>query len=548
MMNRKKALEKLREKHFDLLIIGGGITGAGIALDAASRGLNVALIEMHDFASGTSSRSTKLIHGGLRYLKQFELKLVNEVGRERAIVHRLAPHLVHPDKMLLPLIEGGNYGYWLTSMGLTVYDFLAGVEGDDKRRMLSKEETLESEPLLRGDILEGSGLYAEYRTDDARLVIGVIKTAVEHGATVANYLRADSLNVSHERIKSVSVTDIRSLDRFEINARSIVNATGPWVDEIRQYDGKLSSRHLRLTKGVHLVVAHERLPVKSTIYFDNEDGRMIFAVPRGSTTYLGTTDTEYTGEKREPEVDLNDVTYILGAVNRMFPDVGLTPGDVESTWAGLRPLIHEEGKSASEVSRKDEMFVSKNGLISIAGGKLTGYRKMAERVVNKVYESRKIKFPTCKTDHIKISGGDFDNYSDVTALKAELEATFSTFFDRRTNADYLVNNYGTDSLEILNRAKSCGSPSVTNLLKAEIDYTIDHEMVESLADFFERRTGRVNFDINFVREHLEVALSVMAKKLEWDKEQIVKERDNMTSIIDRASGNLTWKAEWGAQA
>ncbi|MDP4953442.1 MAG: FAD-dependent oxidoreductase, partial [Flavobacteriales bacterium] len=198
-MNREKALSRLRSEDFDLLVIGGGITGVGVALDAQTRGLKVALVEKNDFASGTSSRSTKLIHGGLRYLKQFEFKLVNEVGRERAIVHKLAPHLVHPDKMLLPLIKDGNYGYLLTSMGLSVYDILAGVEGNDKRKMLDKNEASSMEPLLRTEDLEGAGFYAEYRTDDARLVMTLAKTAWREGAVLCNHIEAKEFHYNDDQ-------------------------------------------------------------------------------------------------------------------------------------------------------------------------------------------------------------------------------------------------------------------------------------------------------------------------------------------------------------
>ena len=288
---RENTIKSLKTTEFDLLIIGGGITGAGIALDAASRGMKVALIEKNDFASGTSSKSTKLIHGGLRYLKQFDFWLVKEVGTERAIVHKLAPHLVVPEKMILPLIDGGTYGSWLTSIGLKVYDILASVEGDDKRKMLTKEEALQKEPLLPEKILNGAGYYAEYRTDDARLTIEILKTALNYNAQILNYAAVIEFLYNDKSVVGAKISDSISGEKFEVKSKYVVNAAGPWVDELRQLNHSKIGKRLHLTKGVHLVVAHEKLPVKQSVYFDIPDGRMMFAIPRGKVTYFGTTDT-----------------------------------------------------------------------------------------------------------------------------------------------------------------------------------------------------------------------------------------------------------------
>ncbi len=540
MMNRNNAIKRLQQETFDLLVIGGGITGAGIALDAASRGLNVALVEKRDFGSGTSSRSTKLIHGGLRYLKQFEFKLVNEVGRERAIVHRIAPHLVHPDKMLLPLITNGNYGYWLTNIGLTVYDFLAGVEGDDRRRMLNREETLACEPLLRSDIVEGGGLYAEYRTDDARLVMAVIKTAAHHHAAVANYMSVNELQTKNQRVVGALVEDTLSGGTFAINARVVVNSTGPWVDDLRRMAGEDLKKRLMLTKGVHLVVPHERLPIRQTVYFDHCDGRMIFAVPRGGVTYLGTTDTAYDGDRNEPAVLPEDVHYILEAVNAMFPSVFLSTNDVESSWAGLRPLIHEAGKNPSEVSRKDEIFTAPNGLISIAGGKLTGYRKMAERVVDRVCHQL-ASDAVCITERITLHGGNFDTYADLVAFKEVLKDQHSVLFNERIDASYLVNNYGRDAASIAERAAEFTSNDIPALLYAELIYAIENEMCCTALDFWERRTGRLNFNIATVRQYARDTIQAMALKLHWDSARCAAEMYTVQSAIARVSGEGSWK-------
>ncbi|WP_439128692.1 glycerol-3-phosphate dehydrogenase/oxidase, partial [Polaribacter sp.] len=444
--NRKNITKHIQNTEFDVLIIGGGITGAGIALDAASRGMKVALIEKRDFASGTSSKSTKLIHGGLRYLKQFDFWLVKEVGTERAIVHKLAPHLVIPEKMILPLIEGGTYGSWLTSIGLKVYDILASVEGEDKRKMLDKKEALAKEPLLPENILNGAGYYAEYRTDDARLTLEVLKTALDYDAKVINYTKATEFIYKDDRVVGAKVKDVITNENFDIKAKYVVNATGPWVDTLRQTNHSKTGKRLHLTKGVHLVVPHEKLPVKQSVYFDVPDGRMMFAIPRGKVTYFGTTDTNYQEDKNNVTTNLVDATYLIAAVNNMFPDINISLEDIESSWAGLRPLIHEEGKSASELSRKDEIFVSDTELISIAGGKLTGYRKMAERIVDLVAKKYKRRFhkefEDIKTKEIVLSGGTFANFNEVKSYTDAIQNRITEVGFDRKDAEYLVHNYG----------------------------------------------------------------------------------------------------------
>ncbi len=534
-MNRTLALDKFRKESFDLLVIGGGITGVGIALDAQTRGLKVALVEKNDFASGTSSRSTKLIHGGLRYLKQFEFKLVNEVGRERAIVHRLAPHLVHPDKMLLPLIKDGNYGYLLTSMGLSVYDILAGVEGNDRRKMLDKDQASTMEPLLRTEDLEGAGFYAEYRTDDARLVMTLAKTAWREGAVLCNHIEANAFLYNDDnKVCGVKLRDAKSGEEISLSASQIVNATGPWVDLLREKDQSKNGKQLFLSKGVHLVVRHDRLPVNQTVYFDNTDGRMIFAIPRGRITYIGTTDTPYEGGKEEPGTTRADVDYILEAVNQMFPSVKLQAEDVESSWSGLRPLIHEEGKSASEMSRKDEIFDSPSGLISIAGGKLTGYRKMAERVVDRVVQQGKVKAKPCTTAAQKLEDAGFDSYSEVQAMVDRLFTEYPQLLPEFKSAEYLVHNYGSASEGILQAAQKIELPAELALAAAEADYCIQHEMALDLIDFFERRTGRLYFDIPSIPKIRQVVSLVFAKHYSWNEETILAQE----SLLDEAMSRV----------
>ncbi len=519
--NRPNFINVLKSEQFDLLVIGGGITGAGVALDAASRGLKVALCEKNDFAQGTSSKSTKLIHGGLRYLKQLEFGLVKEVGSERAIVHKLAPHLVVPEKMLLPLFDGKSLGYWLTSFGLMIYDWLAGVKREDQRRMLTRPQTLRHEPLLKKDGIKGGAIYSEYRTDDARLTVEIMKASARHGVVAMNYVRvANFVYDDQGKLSGVNATDEQTGESLIIKSTVVVNAAGSWVDDLRSLNKSKTGKRLFLTKGVHIVVAHEKLPVKQAIYFDVHDGRMIFAIPRGRVTYIGTTDTPYTGSKDHVVTYQNDAWYLIEAVNTMFPDVTLTIMDVESSWAGLRPLIYEDGKSASELSRKDEIFESPSGLISIAGGKLTGYRKMAERVVDmlvqKYFNNRMLK--NCSTQSIALASHTFTSYQDVRKYQVALRRQLEPFGFSILVAHYLVENYGQQTDTIMGYFREHHEPIEDKrlaLLSAELWYCTHHEMVVSLSDFFVRRTGLLYFEIEVVKKYRDKIAFQLQTYLHW---------------------------------
>ncbi len=524
-LDRKETIQKLSAEEYDLVVIGGGITGGGIALDAASRGLKVALLEKGDFASGTSSKSTKLIHGGLRYLKQFDFWLVKEVGSERAIVHKLAPHIVLPEKMLLPLIEGGSYGKWLTSIGLKVYDILAQVTGDDKRQMLDKKEALKLEPLLPKKILNGAGYYAEYRTDDARLTIENIKTSLQFGAMALNYAQVVDFVYKEGQVAGVQVKDNSSGDEFTIKSKYVISAAGPWVDELRGLNNSKKGKRLHLTKGVHLVFPYEKLPVKQSVYFDIPDGRMMFAIPRGKITYVGTTDTNFNLDKDKVTTDLADAIYLISAVNNMFPKINLEMEDIISSWAGLRPLIHEEGKSASELSRKDEIFTSDTGLISIAGGKLTGYRKMAERVVNRIAKKLEDDHDTsikeCFTDKIPLCGSEFKKFKHVKKYIDEVFQRIKTDGFTAYDAWFLVTNYGKQTEKILQDYQSFKNKDAhLRMIRAELKFGIEHEMVLNPMDFFIRRTGRLYFDIDSVRNFMEPIFDDIQKTYDYSGEEM----------------------------
>lgn len=506
---RAAQIAQLEAENWDLLVIGGGITGAGIALDAASRGIKVALLEMQDFAAGTSSRSTKLIHGGLRYLKQFEFRLVREVGRERAILHKNAGHLVIPEKMLLPIVEGGTFGKLGVWFGLWLYDVLAGVKKEERRVMLSAEETLKEIPNIEPKGLKGAGLYSEYRTDDARLVIEVIKTATEHGAIPINYAKVSKLNYERGTISGLTALDLLTGKEFSVRAKQIVNAAGPWVDSIREMDNSLNHKRLRHTKGVHLVVESKRLPIKESVYFDIEDGRMMFAIPRGPWTYFGTTDTDFVGNLKHPDVDQKDCDYLIKAVNKMFPSAKIEMKDIVSSWAGIRPLIHEAGKGPSELSRKDEVFESQTGLLTIAGGKLTGFRKMAEKIVDIVAKRLMNAKPTlqlknCTTDQIKLTGF---RYESESLMNDQVERLSKQFGMPEKEVLWVHQLFGSATESILKKAE--GKDEIA-LLKATLSYCIEEESVFTLSDFFVRRTALLYFGRPWIKPSMEAAKTVFA--------------------------------------
>lgn len=540
--NRAEQIEKLKSEKYDLIIIGGGITGAGIALDAANRGLKTCLVEKNDFASGTSNKSTKLIHGGLRYLKQLEIGLVKESGRERAIVHRLAAHLVIPEKMLLPLTKDGVFGSLLTSIGLKVYDLLANVEGDDRRQMLDKNETLALEPLLSEDTLLGGGYYSEYRTDDARLTIELLKMASHFGADVINYCEMQSFLYSvKNKVNGITCVEHNTGETFEIRSKRLVSATGPWVDVLRKKDGSLDKKHLYLTKGVHLVFPFQKLPVKQSLYFDTPDGRMIFAIPRGRVTYVGTTDTPYTNSLDRVVTTKADVEYLINAINATFQTSMVTINDIEATWAGLRPLIHEESDSPSEVSRKDEIFVSERGLISIAGGKLTGYRKMAQRVIEKVLDTMKRKdklhLKNSTTRNIPLTIPALKTVAEVNDYKTEINLKLKSMgLIDNYEVDYLVSNYGKQTDFIIEKtAQLTNKNPLEKLIRAELWFCIKYEMMNSLTDFFVRRTGRLYFNIASVIAYKNLILEDCITILKWNEKRVKKEVAKLDTLIKDAT-------------
>ncbi|WP_078381681.1 glycerol-3-phosphate dehydrogenase/oxidase [Sutcliffiella halmapala] len=526
--NRTMLLEKMKEETYDVLVIGGGITGSGIALDSTTRGMKTAVVEMQDFAAGTSSRSTKLVHGGLRYLKQLEVRMVAEVGKERAVVYENGPHVTTPEWMLLPIQKGGTFGKFSTSVGLRLYDFLANVKRSERRKMLNATETMKLEPLLSWDKLKGGGVYVEYRTDDARLTIEVMKEAVKQGVDAVNYAKVERLLYENGKVSGALVVDQISNKAYQIRAKKVVNAAGPWVDSLREMDGSKTGKYLQLTKGIHLVFDQKTFPLKQAIYFDTEDKRMIFAIPRDGKTYVGTTDTVYKEDMVHPRMTRQDKDYVLQAINYLFPSLSISETDIESSWTGLRPLIYEEGKSASEISRKDEVWISNSGLITIAGGKLTGYRKMAEMVVNQINKQFSkelgVNFGPSKTKKLPISGGDVGGSKNLQhfidkktkegtdfGLTEEQSRKLSAMYG--SNVDKLFSIAGSSD----KKAKQLGVPLD---VYSQLIYAIHEEMTVTPLDFFIRRTGALFFQIAWVQKWKGKVIEIMAKELIWTKEQL----------------------------
>lgn len=553
-LTRKDQLQHMEKVDYDIVVIGGGITGAGIALDAAKRGMKVALVEMQDFAEGTSSRSTKLVHGGLRYLKQFQIGVVRETGIERAIVYENGPHVTTPEWMLLPFHKGGTFGKFTTSIGLRVYDMLAEVKRSEQRKMLSVDDVIEKEPLVKREGLLGGGYYVEYKTDDARMTIEVMKKAAEFGADPINHVKAVGFIYDQGKVVGVHAEDQIDGGSYQILGRRVINATGPWVDEVRSHDAesKKGKKQLFLSKGVHLVFDEKDFPLKQAVYFDaKSDGRMIFAIPRNGKTYMGTTDTRYTGDKKEPVATAEDRRYLLDTTNNMFPGLDLDESHIESTWAGIRPLIHEEGKDPSEISRKDEIWEAKSDLITIAGGKLTGYRHMAQEIVDlvakRLQQEYGLKFRKADTKNQPISGGDVGGSAGFEDFVARMSERAPSYGLSITNGQRLARHYGSNVERVYEIIGSLGAASehygLPKDIHAQVIYSIQHEMAANPRDYFVRRTGDLYFNIANVEKYKDAVINVMGDLLEWDENTRKEEKETLRTAYLQVKGGTGFALE-----
>lgn len=524
---RAKNLEALTGQTFDVLVIGGGVTGAGVARDAALRGLSVALVERKDFAAGTSSRSSKLIHGGLRYLQQGDVGLVREAATERHTLRKLVPHLVRPQQLIVPVSSRG--GYAKIKVGLFTFDRLAGVAKDEQYRMLSKEETLDLEPLLRSEDVYGGGLYYEYLTDDARLVLEVVKSAAALGAVAANYAEVTAFTFENGRVSGAVVEDRFTGEELRVQARVVVNAAGPWVDRVRLLCEHGEQPKLHLTKGIHLGLRRERLPVSRIIIMTARDRRSVFAIPYNGVTYIGTTDTNYSAPEDYPLITMDDVSYLLEAATRTFQGEPLSPDDIVSAWAGLRPLLHEEGKAPSEISRKDEIMTGASGLLSVAGGKLTTFRRMAERIVDLVCDRLRAAGQTvperiAESAQLPLSGGDTGD--DVAAFARRLQTRWPEVGE--DVVEHLVRLYGSNAelmVEGIAADPLLGARCAPDLpvTRAEVEYAMREEMAVTLEDLLERRSRLLLWDPDNGLHALQQAARWMAAALDWDAHRIERE-------------------------
>ncbi len=532
--SREQSLRQASEKHWDVIIIGGGATGCGTALDAASRGLKTLLIEKSDFASGTSGRSTKLIHGGLRYLKNLEFGLVREVGKERAILQRNARHLVYRDPMFLPVYRGGELGRLSTSVALWVYECLAGVESSERRVMLNKEQALSHLPLLQKKDLLGAAKYFEYRTDDARLTLSLALSAQEYGATVLNYTEVKEFlyDDSSQGIKGVVLKDLVKGNMYHAKAQTVVNAAGPWVDHIHALDKTSTSDHkLKGSRGIHIVFSSFDFPLKQAVYFDAIDGRMVFAIPREQKVYVGTTDIFYEGSLEHPEIPKKEIEYLIACVKAKFDVDHLNIDQVESAWSGVRPLVLEKGKAEGKISRKDELFVSSSGLVTIAGGKLTGYRKMAERATDKVCKLLGKKDHVCKTKNLQLSGGVFlsDDYFEKFVSNKTMEL-MSLLDVMSYEADLLVRRYGNRIDEVIQFVPQANyyaqKYQLAKPIALQVLYAVEKEMALTAKDVYVRRTSDFYFRIEPLKKNYKSIIAMMADCLSFDTRWI-KDQEEM---------------------
>lgn len=589
---RQESIEKMQHEKLDLLIIGGGITGAGVALQAAASGIKTGLIEMQDFAEGTSSRSTKLVHGGIRYLKTFDVEVVADTVGERAVVQGIAPHIPKPDSMLLPIYEdegATTFNMFSVKVAMDLYDKLANVTGTKyENYTLTPEEVLEREPFLKKEGLKGAGVYLDFRNNDSRLVIDNIKKAAEDGAYLVSKMKAIGFLYEGDQIVGVKARDLLTDQVVEIHAKIVINTSGPWVDKIRNLNFKRAvSPKMRPTKGVHLVVDAKKLPVPQPTYFDTgkQDGRMVFAIPRENKTYFGTTDTDYQGDYTDPKVTQEDVDYLLDVINHRYPDANITLADIESSWAGLRPLLignsgsdynggdngsisdksfskvvdtvteYKENKASrlevedvlnhlensrdekapSSISRGSSLERESDGLVTLSGGKITDYRKMAEGALKLIRQLLKddyrMSVKEIDSKHYPVSGGDFD----PTKLEETVEELTKIGVESglaEADAKYIADFYGTNAKKIFALAKEMTPYEGLSLAEsARLRYGLEEEMVLAPGDYLIRRTNHLLFERDQLDAIKQPIIDAIASYFAWSAEEKKRQEAHLEELI-----------------
>ena len=518
---RRADLDALAAEPVDLLVIGGGITGAGIARDAALRGIRTALVDAGDFGGGTSSRSTRLVHGGLRYLEHGWLRLVFEASRERRILLHIAPHLVRPMAFLFPVHAGGRVGRWRLGAGLWLYDLLSAFRNVHAHRTLSRRAVLKAEPRLRSQGLLGGAVYYDAYCDDSRLVLANARAAHRAGALVASYAAVVSLEKAGGQLRGAVLDDAVEGRRLTAHARVIVNATGPWTDRVRQLDEEGAPPLLRPTKGVHIAVPRQRVGNAGALTLTSPvDGRVMFVLPSDEVTIVGTTDTDYADDPSAVAPSADDVTYLLRSANAVFPDAHLALADVVAAWAGLRPLLRDgaEGVTAA-VPREHRISESAAGLVTIAGGKLTTYRAMAAELVDVVaaklhrIDGRHLPDRAATADQ-PLPGGEV---ADLDLLVRELVKEHVA----PPVARHLVDTYGSEAMAVANlaaRDAALAEPLIPGapMLRAEVVHQARREMALSVADVMIRRTHLFHRHPGQGAEFTPVVAGLLARELGWD--------------------------------
>ncbi len=513
--NRAALFSALETAPFDLLVIGAGITGCGIARDAAQRGLRVALVDAADIAAGTSSRSSKLVHGGMRYMAQGQLNVVREAATERKILRRIAPHLAQTMPFVVPAKSRTSLLKFKAAM--LAYEQLGEVEATEKHEMWDVEQLRAEEPTLKSDDLRGALVYPEYLTDDARLTLANARSAAAAGAVVATYARVTQILLANGRAAGAVVEGTLQGENLgaRIHAKLIVNAAGPWLDAVCALEDNAAPKLLQLTKGIHVTLLRERLPIQRTIIMTTADKRSIFVVPREEFVYFGTTDTFYPTPDYWPTITREDIYYLLRCGQEVFNTQPFTDADIVSLWSGVRPLLAQEGKSPSEISRRHEFLDGPHGVLSIAGGKLTSYRSMAERIVDICEEKLGRAHAACKTADTPLPGGDVAGpiYIESRALAERgLPAH---------DANRLTRLYGSETGDVL---------AIGHGPAAEARWAVLHEGALTLEDYWVRRSARARFDTNGGLDALAPAADVMASLLGWSDAEKQRQIDTCRTL------------------
>ncbi len=521
LAGRRDALTRLGQERLDLLVIGGGITGCGIARDAALRGWTVGLVEKEDFGFGTSSRSSKIVHGGVRYLEYGHFLLVKESALERAVLRTIAPHLVHQLRFVFPVFSGESL--IKIQAGLTVFDFLAASKGPEKHENLSPAEVREQLPGLR-DSLKGAVRYPEYITDDARLTLENAQSAAEHGASVVNHARVQDLRMKDGRVTGCRVVDLIEDRTVEVSARLIVNATGAWSAGVLAEAGLDAEFSLIPSKGIHILLSAERLPIEGATFLRATNGKRGLAMRRLDYVYVGTTDDEYDGSLDRPRATRSDVDEVLDMVSNCFPEQNLGYDDILATWAGVRPLIREEGKSTRDTSREDAVWVSPPGLITVAGGKLTTYRQMARRVLKLADpDLGPAPGPPERTATVPLPGAVVGP-AGLEAYHAERSRDLIESGVEPAVVERLCWLYGNqldDLLALADDDRSWLEPLHPEVpaLRGEVRLAVEREMALTLVDFMDRRAALLLFSPNFGLAAADAAADIMAEALGWDADR-----------------------------